>query len=109
MSSGIKYDTDKPLLADMLLDFKEPLMALYKVWEFGRNKYGWSNWKKVDNGESRFLNALLRHVFKIAESEYDEETSLLHCSHIIFNALAFTYFVLQSKKQEQKRFKTPQF
>ena len=37
---GIKYDEGKPRIAEMILDFKEPLLELCKVWTFGADKYG---------------------------------------------------------------------
>lgn len=97
MEEGIKYDTDKPRLAEMLVDFKEPLLALCKVWEFGANKYKKSNWKLVKDGETRYTNALLRHLFAEEDNPVDDESLLLHASHIAFNALARLYFILQNR------------
>lgn len=98
MEKGIKYDTDKPRLAEMLVDFKEPLLALCKVWEFGANKYSKSNWKLVNNGRDRYTNAMLRHLFAEEDKEEDAESGLLHASHIAFNALARLYFILQERQ-----------
>lgn len=106
MPSGIKYDTDKPLLADMLLDFKEPLMELCKVWEFGKNKYGKSNWKQLDNGRERYTNALVRHLMVEVDKLTDDETEIYHAAHIAFNALARLYFIMKEEggndEHEQK-------
>lgn len=98
MGEGIKYDTDKPRLAEMIVDFKEPLLSLCKVWEFGANKYSKSNWKLVDNGKDRYTNAMLRHLVQEDDKEEDDESGLLHASHIAFNALARLYFILQEQK-----------
>ena len=49
----MKYDNGKPRIAEMVVDFKGPLLELCKTWEFGANKYEKSNWKYVDNGEER--------------------------------------------------------
>lgn len=98
MEEGIKYDTDKPRLAEMIIDFKEPLLALCKVWEFGANKYSKSNWKLVDNGKDRYTNAMLRHLVQEEDNPVDDESLLLHASHIAFNALARLYFILQERK-----------
>lgn len=98
MGEGIKYDTDKPRLAEMIVDFKEPLLSLCKVWEFGANKYSKSNWKLVDNGKDRYTNAMLRHLVQEDDKEEDDESGLLHASHIAFNALARLYFILQENK-----------
>ena len=44
---GIKHDNGKPRLAEMIIDFREPLQELCKVWEFGANKYGKAIGKKL--------------------------------------------------------------
>jgi hypothetical protein len=98
MGEGIKYDDGKPRLAEMVIDFKDSLLELCKVWEFGANKYSKSNWKLVDNGETRYTNALLRHLIQEEDSPVDDESHLLHASHIAFNALARLYFILQERK-----------
>lgn len=95
---GIKHDDGKPRLAEMIIDFKEPLQELCKVWEFGAKKYGKSNWKEVENGKNRYTNALLRHLVAEDEKLQDDESELLHSAHIAFNAFARLYFIL--KEQE---------
>ena len=50
---GIKYDTGKPRIYEMIEDFKEPLMEVAKVWAFGADKYQKHNWAYVDNAEDR--------------------------------------------------------
>lgn len=98
MSEGIKYDNNKPRLAEMIIDFKEPLLQLCKVWEFGANKYEKSNWKLVENGRDRYTNAMLRHLVQEEDFLFDDESKLLHASHIAFNALARLYFIAQELK-----------
>ena len=95
---GIKHDNGKPRLAEMIIDFKEPLQELCKVWEFGANKYGKSNWKEVENGKNRYTNALLRHLVAEDENLTDDESGLYHCAHIAFNALARMYFILKERE-----------
>lgn len=103
MQKGIKYDKDKPRLAEMFIDFKEPILKMYEVWEFGANKYGLSNWKSVEEGKKRFTNALIRHLFAEDENLYDDETKLLHASHVAFNAFARLKFVIDEiRKKEVK-------
>lgn len=92
---GIKYDGGKPRLAEMMMDFAPEIIELCKVWEFGADKYNKSNWKSVDDGENRYLNALFRHSIAAVENEYDDESKLLHCAHMIFNCMAYTHFVLK--------------
>lgn len=94
MGEGIKYDKDKPRLAEMVIDFASPLTELCKVWEFGANKYSKSNWKLVDNGKDRYTNALLRHLVAEEDNPIDDESGLPHAAHIAFNALARLYFII---------------
>lgn len=100
---GIKYDKDKPRLAEMIVDFKDPIIELCKVWTFGAGKYGKSNWKLVKNGKDRYLNAFYRHSLSIAENEYDDESHILHAAHMAFNALAYLFFVLKEKRGQNDR------
>lgn len=95
---GIKYDDGKPRLGEMIIDFKEPLTELCKVWEYGANKYSKSNWKEVDNGLERYTNAMIRHLLAEEDTLCDRESELLHAAHIAFNALARLYFILQKPK-----------
>ena len=98
MSEGIKYDQGKLRLAEMITDFAPELEELCKVWEFGANKYGKSNWKDLEYAEIRYTNALLRHLIaEEQEGAYDKESNLLHAAHIAFNALARMHFILQDK------------
>ena len=91
---GVKYDEGKPRLGEMMVDFAIPMRELARVWEFGANKYEKSNWKKVDNAIDRYTNAMLRHLLAEEENIYDDESKLLHASHIAFNALARLYFII---------------
>lgn len=98
MKEGIKYDKQKPRLGEMILDFKEPLLELCKVWEFGADKYEKSNWKLLEDGEERYTNALLRHLVAEVDNRYDDESKFLHSAHIAFNALARLYFIARLEK-----------
>lgn len=99
MANGIKHDAGKLRLAEMLIDFKEPMQKLCEVWEFGANKYSKSNWKQVDDAITRYTNALLRHLVAESDNLYDEESELLHASHIAFNSLARLYFIALKEKE----------
>ena len=88
---GIKHDKDKPLIADFIRDFKEPLLELCKIYEFGRNKYGLGNWQQLENGQERFDNALMRHFLK---EGLDDETNVSHVAHVAFNALMVLWYDL---------------
>lgn len=92
---GIKYDEGKLRVAEFLTDFEPVLEPLVRIWEFGANTYGVSNWKQVENGKVRFTNAMLRHFLKESHRFKDTETGLPHAAHVAFNALMRLYFILQ--------------
>ena len=94
-NAGIKYDSNKLRMGEMIKDFKVPLESLCEVWTFGANKYEKSNWKLLDNGIDRYTNALVRHLVAEEDCMYDDESKLLHASHIAFNALARLYFIIK--------------
>lgn len=101
METGIKYDKDKPRMAEMIIDFAPELQELCRVWMFGADKYSKSNWKLVENGKERYSNALLRHLMAEDVSLYDDESKLLHSAHIAFNALARMHFIMQEIEENQ--------
>ena len=98
---GIKYDTNKPRLAEMIISFREPLIELCKVYEFGLNKYGKDNFRQLDNGKDRYLNAFIRHMVAAKDSPIDEESGIRHTAHMAFNALACLLFDLKEDKKDE--------
>lgn len=86
--SGIKHDTGK---VDMGLLFREVpygLEELSKALQMGREKYGVGNWLKVDDGNSRYLSALVRHLAAYYQGEaLDKESGLSHLVHVATNAM----------------------
>lgn len=94
-TKGIKYDSGKPRIGEMIEDFGPELLEVCKVWEFGANKYGKSNWKEVENGKCRYTNAMQRHYLKEKEEGLDKETKLHHAIHVAWNALARLHFILE--------------
>lgn len=100
MNEGIKYDSGKAKIGEMLVSFKRSLLEVCKVYEFGFNKYGKDNFKNVENGYTRYTNAMIRHLLKEDSEVYDEETELLHASHCAWNALARLEMLLKQREQE---------
>lgn len=94
VKNGVKHDNGKPLIGDMIIDYKVQLLELCKVFEHGTKTYGLGNWKQVENGEERFTNAMIRHLLR-EDEVYDEETGLLHAAQVFFNAGARLYFILE--------------
>ena len=100
MNEGIKYDSGKAKIGEMLVSFKRSLLEVCKVYEFGFNKYGKDNFKNVENGYTRYTNAMIPHLLKEDSEVYDEETELLHASHCAWNALARLEMLLKQREQE---------
>lgn len=95
LSTGVKYDAGKPRVSLL-----PPLATLEvaKVLTFGAQKYAPGNWKIVENGPERYLDASLRHVFAYMAGESgDSETSLSHLAH----AICCLMFILDIETQNQ--------
>ena len=92
LKEGTKYDNGKPPVAEFLLDFAPEIMEVAKVWKFGADKYAKSNWKKVENGKERYMNALMRHLLQSETEPVDPESGMSHLVHVVFNALAVLHF-----------------
>lgn len=87
---GLKYDTGK--LQYSLIP-PETLKALASVLTFGAQKYAPDNWKLVEDGERRYLDALFRHLEAYRSGEkVDPESGLPHLSHALTN-LAFIHYL----------------
>ena len=90
-SGGAKCDGNKP---DWTLLPVTSLEETVKILEFGADKYGRENWKKVE--VERYEKALLRHIIAYwSGQKNDPETNLSHLSHAICNCLFILY--LQNK------------
>ena len=86
---GAKLDYGKNRLGLVLGGFARALTEVGKVGTYGAKKYTDNGWEVVPDGESRYTDALLRHLM----SEYcgegtDIESNLSHAAHAAWNALA---------------------
>ena len=95
MTTGIKNDSGKRQWWYMD-SFWPDLEQVVDVLEYGDSKYpadDGSNWKRLDNPEQRFNDALLRHNLAYRKGEKnDPETGKSHLAHLITNALILMYF-----------------
>ncbi len=98
---GKKYDVGKPRLAEMIQDFRNPLIEVARVWGFGAEKYEKGNWRYVLGGQDRYTNAMLRHLCAEADDLKDDESELLHAAHVAWNALARLQFILDQQKENK--------
>jgi len=79
LSTGLKYDDDKPRTD--LLD-PQALEGLARVLSFGATKYAAHNWRGGIS-YSRLIGAALRHIFAILKGEdIDPESGLPHVDHL---------------------------
>lgn len=86
---GVKFDSDKARLGLVLLGFSRALEHVGFVGTFGANKYTDDGWIYVVNGESRYTDAMLRHLLSEARGEeFDLDSGLYHAAHTAWNALA---------------------
>jgi hypothetical protein len=87
--TGVKFDSEKPNLDLVIGDFANALFDVGRVGTFGANKYSPSNWLIVENAQERYASAMLRHYLAHKQGGFrDEESGLLHLSHMVWNALA---------------------
>ena len=78
---GAKHDGGK--LRYSLLP-KGTISEVLKVLEFGAKKYAPDNWMKVDNAQTRYYDAALRHITAWHEGEkLDSETGVSHIAHAL--------------------------
>ena len=86
---GVKLDNGKIRLGLVLGGFAKSLWEVGYIGTFGANKYCDNGWQSVENGVSRYTDALLRHLFAHLEGEeIDPESGYRHLAHSVWNALA---------------------
>ena len=86
---GAKMDAGKNRVGMVLGNFPRALKCVSEVGTFGANKYTSGGWKSVPEGESRYEDALWRHLLELGICEYDEETNYTHLAHLLWNGLAW--------------------
>lgn len=91
--NGRKYDGDKPR-CDLLLDFRNALLAVADVTTFGAQKYRPHDWLNVPDGYTRYKAALVRHLLHEGP---DDESGLDHLAHLAWNALAVLELHIRSR------------
>lgn len=90
MNEGKKDDDGKLRWSLMPYDQLETIL---KVLEFGTDKYGIDNWKKVYAAKPRYLNAAMRHlVARMKGHINDEESGLPHLAHCVCCLLFLLWF-----------------
>lgn len=85
MSTGKKYDSGKPQWSLLPYDALEDAV---RAFEEGLEKYERDSWKYVEDAETRYSDALMRHFTAYRNGEVEDEKSGLHpLAHLIASAL----------------------
>lgn len=84
---GAKLDQGK-CVAGVLHDFALGLQAVADVGHFGANKYTRGGWQSVPDAETRYFDAMWRHLLKSRHEELDQDSGLPHLAHLAWNVLA---------------------
>lgn len=89
LHKGLRYNEGKPRY-DLLP--AHAINELVKVLTAGAKKYADRNWEQGMKW-SNVIASLKRHLAKFEMGEdYDEETGMLHCAQIMWNAMALTEY-----------------
>ena len=92
--NGSKHDSGKPLMGAVP---PNALLAVARVLTFGAEKYGRDNWRKVENAETRYLDAALRHINAYQRGELvDPESGESHLAHAVCSLM----FMLELQEVE---------
>lgn len=95
VSDGRKFDTDKPMMG-LIPPLAEE--ALARVLTFGAKKYAPGNWRKVEDKERRYMDAMLRHLNAHRRGEKaDPETGESHLAH----AACCVMFMLELEEEDK--------
>lgn len=100
----MKYDNKKPPIA---LIPSEVIEDVSKVFGFGKNKYGYNNWRKDAKkfGWDRHYSSIQRHLNAFWKGEdLDPESGLHHLLHAISQTMMF-YIITKEGKNMDNRFK----
>ena len=97
-SPGAKLDAGKIRTGMVIEGFARALNEVAKVGTFGANKYTDNGWMEVENGCSRYTDAMYRHLISEAMGEeLDPDSQIYHAAHAAWNALARLNFILNAK------------
>lgn len=97
---GAKLDAGKNQVWMMLESFALALEQVAWVSTHGAEKYSRMGWVQVPDAKNRYLDAMGRHLLKIAQGQdIDEKSGLNHFAHVAWNVLAVLELELRAKKK----------
>jgi hypothetical protein len=80
-SLGVKFDRNKPMWS---LVPPNPMEEVVEVLTYGANKYSPDNWQHVDDPDTRYFNAAMRHIWAWRQGEqFDAESHKSHLAHAV--------------------------
>lgn len=95
LEAGRKDDGGKAPWGLLMRGCALGLSGVVSVLKFGAQKYAADSWKKVENAEQRYTDALYRHLHTIEVKGFmavDPESGLLEWFHVACNALFLATF-----------------
>lgn len=95
MTEGVKKDLNKlPYYTVLFKQFPNAIAEVIRCSKAGNNKYhetdkDWQNFSRVENAETRYKNAMLRHMMEEGEVEdMIQYGGMSHEGAVVWNALA---------------------
>lgn len=85
--AGVKLDADKVPMWDVMQRFSNALTRLGEHTAKGDAKYTPGGWLAVPNAESRYRNAMMRHVLAVMHGEVIDEDGNNHMDAILWNTM----------------------
>ena len=96
---GFKADQGKNRLGLVIGSMARAMEEIGRVATFGASKYTPDGWLHVDDGETRYKDALLRHLLATYRGEErDHESGLQHLAHAAWCAIAVLDLHLRDRK-----------
>lgn len=77
--------------------------GIYGIFQYAMKKYGnCGSWKNKDEESiDRYKSAMLRHLFRMLNSEkIDPESGYLHSAHLAWNALTVLQFEIEELEEK---------
>ena len=100
---GAKLDAGK-LMAGVLFDFSHALTEVSRVGTFGAKKYSRGGWQSVKDGETRYFDAMVRHLLAMnTDCDIDADSGCLHLAQVAWNALATSEFQSHAEAEHQSQ------
>jgi hypothetical protein len=97
--AGAKLDAGKNRMGLVLGGFAQALQAVSEVGTLGANKYSDNGWMSVTDGQNRYTDAMMRHLFKeLAGEVIDPDLGVQHAAQVAWNALARLELLLRGDK-----------